>query len=168
MLNQRVMQIAAGYEDANDCNELKDDEILKLCANQSKTLATQPTISRSENKVNTRELYKMAKVFVDQFIASYASGPKIIILGPDDTNSFTYGQQELTLFNNYFGDYCYMPLHIYEGFSGKLISTILKPGRRNKSINVFAILKRTIMYLSKQWPNTMIIMRGDSHFAQKN
>ena len=77
MLSQRVMQIAAGYEDANDCNELKDDEILKLCTNQSKALATQPTISRFENKVNTKELYKMAKVFVDQFIASYASEPKI-------------------------------------------------------------------------------------------
>jgi hypothetical protein len=75
----------------------------------------------------------MAKVFVDQFIASYASEPEIIILNPDDTNSFTYGQQELTLFNNYYGDYCYMPLHIYEDFSGKMISTILKPGRRNFS-----------------------------------
>jgi len=167
MLSQRVMQIAAGYEDANDCNELKDDDILKLCTNQSKALATQPTISRFENKVNTKELYNMAKVFVNQFIASYASEPKIIILDPDDTNSFTYGQQELTLFNNYYGDYCYMPLHIYEGFSGKLITTILKPGRRNKSINVFAILRRIIMYLREQWPNTMIIVRGDSHFCSK-
>ena len=167
MLSQRVMQIAAGYEDANDCNVLKDDEILKLCANQEKTLATQPTISRFENKVNTKELYSMAKVFVDHFIASYESEPKIIILDPDDTNSFTYGQQELTLFNNYYGDYCYMPLHIYEGFSGKLITTILKPGRRNKSVHVFAILRRIIMHLRKHWPSTMIIVRGDSHFCSK-
>jgi hypothetical protein len=167
MLSQRVMQIAAGYEDANDCNVLKDDEILKLCANQDKALATQPTISRFENKVNTKELYNMAKVFVDQFMASYESEPGIIILDPDDTNSFTYGQQELTLFNNYYGDYCYMPLHIYEGFSGKLITTILKPGRRSKSVNVFSILRRIIMYLREQWPNTMIIVRGDSHFLLK-
>lgn len=167
MLSQRVMQIAAGYEDANDCNVLRDDEILKICANQEKSLATQPTISRFENKVNTKELYNMAKVFVDQFIASYESEPKIIILDPDDTNSFTYGQQELTLFNNYYGDYCYMPLHIYEGFSGKLITTVLKPGRRSKSVNVFAILRRIIMYLREQWPSTMIIVRGDSHFCSK-
>ncbi|MCD6543227.1 MAG: IS1380 family transposase, partial [Flavobacteriaceae bacterium] len=166
MLSQRVMQIAAGYEDAND-NVLRDDEILKLCANQEKALATQPTISRFENKVNTKELYKMAKVFVDQFIASYESEPEIIILDPDDTSSFTYGQQELTLFNNYYGDYCYMPLHIYEGFSGKLIATVLKPGRRSKSVNVFAILRRIIMYLREQWPSTMIIVRGDSHFCSK-
>lgn len=167
MLNQRVMQIAAGYEDANDCNVLNDDEILKLCANQEKALATQPTISRFENMVNTKELYKMAKVFVDQFMASYESEPRIIILDPDDTSSFTYGQQELTLFNNYYGDYCYMPLHIYEGFSGKLITTILKPGRRSKSVNVFSILRRIIMYLREQWPDTMIIVRGDSHFCSK-
>ena len=167
MLSQRVMQIAAGYEDANDCNVLKNDELLKLCTNQEKALATQPTISRFENKVNTKELYKMAKVFVDQFIASYESEPEIIILDPDDTNSFTYGQQELTLFNSYYGDYCYMPLHIYEGFTGKLITTILKPGRRNKSVNVFAILNRIIMYLRQHWPNTMIIVRGDSHFCSK-
>jgi len=167
MLSQRVMQIAAGYEDANDCNVLNEDEILKLCANQEKALATQPTISRFENKVNTKELYNMAKVFVDQFMASYESEPGIIILDPDDTNSFTYGQQELTLFNNYYGDYCYMPLHIYEGFTGKLITTILKPGRRSKTVNVFAILKRIIIYLRERWPNTMIIVRGDSHFCSK-
>lgn len=167
MLSQRVMQIAAGYEDANDCNVLNDDEILKLCANQEKALASQPTISRFENKVNTKELYNMAKVFVDRFMASYESEPGIVILDPDDTNSFTYGQQELTLFNNYYGDYCYMPLHIYEGFSGKLITTILKPGRRSKSVNVFSILKRIIIYLREQWPDTMIIVRGDSHFCSK-
>lgn len=167
MLKQRIMQIAAGYEDANDCNTLKDDEILKVCANHQQTLATQPTMSRFENQAGKKELYLMAKAFVDNFIASYESAPGIIIIDSDDTNSFTYGQQELTLFNSYYGDYCYMPLHIYEGFSGKLITTILKPGRRSKSVNVFAVLRRIIAYLRKHWPNTMIILRGDSHFCSK-
>ena len=167
MLTQRIMQIAAGYEDANDCNALKNDGVFKICANQDRSLATQPTMSRFENKVNSKELYNMAKVFVDQFISLYQTEPGIIILDPDDTNSITYGQQELTLFNNYYGDYCFMPLHIYEGFSGKLITTILKPGRRSKSLDVFSILKRIITYLRDQWPNTMIILRGDSHFCSK-
>ena len=167
MLSQRVMQIAAGYEDANDCNLMRDDGILKVCANQQSALATQPTMSRFENNVNSKELYNMAKTFVDQFIASYESEPGIIILDPDDTDSVTYGQQQLTLYNSYYGDYCFMPLHIYEGFTGKLITTILKPGRRSKSLNVFSILKRIITYLRNQWPNTMIIVRGDSHFCSK-
>jgi hypothetical protein len=60
-----------------------------------------------------------------------------------------------------------MPLHIYEGITGKLITTILKPGRRSKNINVYAILKRVIEHLRKSWKNTTIIVRGDSHFCCK-
>lgn len=167
MLRQRIMQIAAGYEDANDCNTLKDDGMMKVCANRQQTLATQPTMSRFENQADNKQLYKMAVAFLDNFIASYASPPKVIIIDSDDTNSFTYGQQELALFNNYYGDYCFMPLHVYEGISGKLITTILKPGRRSKSVNVFAILKRIIDYLRKHWPNTLIVFRGDSHFCSR-
>jgi hypothetical protein len=167
MLRQRIMQIAAGYEDGNDCNTLRDDGIIKICAKQEKSLATQPTMSRFENQPTSTELYKMAKVFVDNFIASYAEQPGIVILDADDTSALTYGQQELALFNTYYGDNCYMPLHIYEGLTGKLITTILKPGRRSKSLNVFAITRRLIEYLRKQWPKTIIILRGDSHFCSK-
>src|SRR5690606_1257781 len=73
----------------------------------------------------------------------------------------------LTLFNNYYGGYCFMPLHIYEGLSGKLITSILKPGRRSKSADVFGILRRLIEYLRKSWPDTLIILRGDSHFCSR-
>ena len=99
----------------------------------------------------------MAVAFLDNFIASYANEPGVIIIDSDDTNSFTYGQQELALFNNYYGDYCFMPLHVYEGISGKLITTILKPGRKSKSINVFAILKKIIGYLRERWSNTLMV-----------
>jgi len=61
-----------------------------------------------------------------------------------------------------------MPLHIYGGLSGKLITTILKPGRRNKQNNVASLLKKLVRYLRAQWPGTMIIVRGDSHFASKD
>lgn len=167
MLRQRVMQIAAGYEDANDCNSLKNDGILKICSGQEHSLATQPTMCRLENLPGKKELYNMAKVFVDNFIASYPKAPGLIILDCDDTSALIYGQQELALFNTYYGDHCYMPLHIYEGLSGKLITTILKPGRRSKSINVFSLMKKLINYLEEYWPDTLIILRGDGHFCSK-
>ncbi len=167
MMKQRVMQIAAGYEDANDCNALRNDGILKVCAGQEQALAAQPTMCRLENLPGPKELYNMAKVFIDNFIASYPKAPGIIILDCDDTSALTYGQQELSLFNTYYGDYCYMPLHIYEGFSGKLVTTILKPGRRSKSLNVFSLVKKLVNYLGEYWPNTLIILRGDSHFCSK-
>lgn len=167
MLKQRVMQIAAGYEDANDCNSLKNDGILKICSGQEHSLATQPTMCRLESLPGPKELYNMARVFVDNFIDSYPKAPDLIILDCDDTSALIYGQQELAFYNTYYGDHCYMPLHIYEGLSGKLITTILKPGRRSKSINVFSLMKKLISYLHEYWPNTLIILRGDGHFCSK-
>ncbi len=171
MIAQRVFQIAAGYEDANDSNTLKDDAILKLCSDRmpesQNSLASQSTMCRLENTPKARELYQMGESFLDNFISSYKSEPPIIILDCDDTNINAYGQQQEIIFNNYYGEYCFMPLHIYEGLSGKLITTILKPGRRSKTSNVFGILKRIITRIRSIWANTVIVVRGDSHFCCK-
>lgn len=42
-----------------------------------------------------------------------------IIIDADDTNADTYGAQQLTLFNAYYGEYCYMPLLLFEGAAAK-------------------------------------------------
>jgi len=168
IVSQRVYQIAAGYEDANDCNFLRNDAILKICAGQlpetDNDLASQPTMSRFENSLSHTELYRIAKMFVLKFIKSYTTIPYVIILDADDTNNNAYGNQLQIEFNNYYKEKCYMPLHIYEGITGNLITTILKPGRRSKSVNVYAILKRIIKLLREYWPDTLILLRGDAHF----
>jgi len=121
---QRVCQIVAGYEDANDCDKLRCDTILKMSVGRlpdtGAALASQPTMTRFENTPRAKDLYNIAKVFVDQFIESYPVEPPVIIIDCDDTNSNTHGGQQLLLFNDYYGEYCYMPLHIYEGLSGTL------------------------------------------------
>ena len=169
MLTQRVFQIAAGYEDCNDYDDLRNDMILKTCAGRlpqsGLELASQPTMSRLENSVGYKDLYRMGEEILDNFIESYPDEPPLIIIDCDDTNNDTYGQQELSLFNNYYHGYCYMPLHIYEGLSGKLITTILKPGRRNKQSDVASLLQKIIGHIREEWSNTMIIVRGDGHFA---
>lgn len=50
MHRQRIMQIAAGYEDANDCNALRHDGVMKISAGQEQSLANQPTMSRFEKQ----------------------------------------------------------------------------------------------------------------------
>ena len=54
LLSQRVFQIAAGYEDCNDCNDLREDMILKMCAGRlpqtDNDLASQPTMSRRHER----------------------------------------------------------------------------------------------------------------------
>lgn len=168
MLSQRIFQIAAGYEDADDCDLLRSDDIFKISCGRlpaDNALSSQPTMSRFENAPCNRDLYRIAEAFLQNFISSYAARPEVIILDADDTNTETHGAQQLALFNQFYGGYCLMPLHIYEGASGKLVTTILKPGSRSKNVNVFAILRRIVQRLRAVWPDTTIIIRGDSHFC---
>ena len=89
-------------------------------------------MTRLENDVRRSDLYRLAQAFVDGFIASYKHAPEYIILDIDDTDDATHGAQQYSLFNAYYNEHCFMPLHIYEGQSGKLITTILRPGRTMK------------------------------------
>ncbi len=169
LLMQRVSQIASGNEDANDCDSLRDDPIFKMVANRlpetGDALGSQPTMSRFENTISRPTLYRIAKVFVDNFVKSYETQPDIVVLDFDDTEDKVYGHQQLTLFNNYYDDYCYLPLHVYEGLSGKLITTILKPGKRSNGKQMLAIVKRIITQLRARWADTIIVFRGDGHFS---
>lgn len=165
LLRQRVFQIAAGYEDGNDSDTLRDDPILKLSCDSQESLASQPTICRFENAPGNKTLYRMAQVFLDIFIASYEQAPEGIVIDMDDTDDLTHGAQQLSLFNAYHGDYCYMPLHIYEGKSGKLITTILRPGKRPSGKEAVSILKRIIQRIREAWPHVGILLRADSHYS---
>jgi hypothetical protein len=168
LIKQRVLQIAAGYEDANDSNTLRDDPIFKLLLDRlpetGAPLASQPTLSRLENRVSRTELYRMALVLLKQFIASYATAPTVLVLDVDDTEDPVHGQQEQSRYDSYYGGYCFMPLHVSEGLSGRLITTILK-AKRFTGAQMLVVLKRLVKHLRHVWPDTLLIFRGDSHFA---
>ncbi len=53
----------------------------------------------------------------------------------------THGAQQLSLFNGYYDTFCFQPLVILEGTSGKLITAILRPGKRPTGQEISAILK---------------------------
>lgn len=177
LISQRVFQIACGYEDANDSNTLRRDPAIKAACDKlpitGQNLASQSTMTRLENGIShrtrcgisRRELYEMAKALVDTFIASYDEVPEQIILDIDDTDDPTHGQQEQTSFNAYYGEHCYLPLHIYEGQTGKLILALLRPGQRPTGKQIRSILKRLVPYLKAAWPEVKIFLRADSHFS---
>ena len=169
LLRQRVFQIACGYEDANDSDDLRGDPALKTACERAPLtgadLASQPTLSRLENRVSRTDLYRLARSLLDTFIASYPKPPKKIIIDIDDTEDITHGARQLTLFNAYHHDYCYMPLHLYEGHSGRLITTVLRRGQRIQGREAAAILRRVFAAIRKAWPKVHITLRGDSHFS---
>ena len=133
MLRQRIFQIACGYPDANDSDSLKSDPAFKVAVGRDPLadadLASQPTISRLENTVSVRDLLRIGYALMDQFIASYAKPPEAIVLDMDPTADTVYGHQQLALFNAFEDEYCFMPFHVYEGQTGKLITTVLRPGK---------------------------------------
>ena len=120
LLTQRVVQICHGYEDANDCDALRCDPAFKAAVDRlplsGMDLASQPTMSRLENRVSRTDLYRMARALVDTFIASYDRPPEAILLDIDDTDDPTHGAQQLTLFNGYYQEKCYLG---YQADSGK-------------------------------------------------
>ena len=65
LVKQRVFQIACGYEDANDSNDLRSDPGLKTaCERLPETgddLASQPTMFRLENSVSRSDLYRIGQ-----------------------------------------------------------------------------------------------------------
>jgi hypothetical protein len=62
LLQQRVFGLACGYEDGNDAARLADDPLHKLAVGRDPltgaALASQPTVSRFENAVDPRSLYR--------------------------------------------------------------------------------------------------------------
>lgn len=170
LLAQRIFQIACGYEDGNDANSLRHDPMFKLAVERKpldpeQALASAPTFSRLENAVTARDLYRLAQAFVEQFIASYASAPDIIVLDMDHSEDITHGQQELALFNSHYDNHCYLPLFLFEGLSGKFITAALRPGKRPTGKENAMIIKRVLKLIRARWPDTRILMRGDAHFA---
>jgi hypothetical protein len=170
MLRFRLFAIAAGYEDADDCDALRSDPIFKLAVGRGpetgEPLCSQPTMSRLENRVSWRTLVRLQATLIDQFCASWAEVPARIVLDIDDTWDAVHGGQQLALFNAHHDGYGFLPIHIYEAASGKLVAAILRPGKTPSGREVRKILKHVIHRIRKHWPKVEILVRGDSHYGR--
>lgn len=169
LVRQRVFQIALGYEDADDADALRGDPALKAACERlpvtGPDLASQPTLSRLENRVSRTQLLRLAYALGEAFVTSFPTPPQQLLLDLDDTDDPVHGAQQLALFNAHYGNYCYQPLHIYDGLTGRLITTVLRPGAPPKGIDMVKILQRVVARLRAAWPAVQILVRGDSHFS---
>jgi hypothetical protein len=174
LLGQRVYQIACGYEDCNDADDLRKDWGYKTALGRrpqsDRDLASQPTLSRFENAVNRTSLRRMAEVFVDLFVARYASAKKCqIILDFDATEDKTHGQQQLALFNGHVDHHCYLPLlvtgQVDEG-PQELLVAMLRPGNAEPAAYAKALLERLVPRLRQACPEARILFRADGGFAR--
>jgi hypothetical protein len=166
----RMFAIAAGYEDANDCATLRHDPLFKMAVGRlpetGLPLCSQPTLSRLENMPSRVALLRMMAAMIDQFCASYRQAPSSIALDIDDTLDTVHGHQQLSLFNAHYDERCFLPIHIYEGTTGKPVAVILREGKTPGGVEVRTILKHVIGRIRGHWPRVKILVRGDSHYGR--
>ena len=170
ILRPRVLAIACGYPDADDLDDLRTDPAFKLACGRlpesGDDLASQPTMSRWENAPDRRTLVRMARAMVELWCNSHRRPPRAITLDIDDTADTVHGHQQLSLFNAHHDERCFMPIHVYDADSGHCVLTILRPGKTPDGREVRAHLRRLVRRIRRHWPNTVITIRGDSHYGR--
>lgn len=168
MTRMRVYGILAGYEDQNDHDALRSDAVFKLLAGRSPEdddLASQPTLSRFENAIGPKSLFRLQDVLIDQFIASFDEPPRHLTLDIDTYDDATHGEQQLTFFHGYYDQYQYLPRVITCAENDLVVMVVLLFGTASPSLAVVDDLRYLVARLRAVWPDVRISIRADSGFA---
>ena len=170
MIRARVFAIACGYEDGNDLDRLRADPAFKLACGRlpdtGRDLCSQPTLSRLENAPRLREAIRLSYLLVDLWMDSYPRAPGAVTLDIDDTVDVVHGRQQFSLFNAYYDEYCFLPIHVYDTERSRPVAVVLRPGKTPSGVEVRAQLRRLVRHIRRRWPHTRITFRGDSHYAR--
>jgi Transposase DDE domain group 1 len=177
LLAQRVFSIACGYPDANDSARLSSDPIHKLLLDrdpvEGQDLASQPTLSRFENGVGVKELYRMGKALARSVIRRHAKRLRRrayrVTLDLDPTDDPTHGAQQLSFFNGYYDSWCYLPVMGFVSFNEEaeqyLCAAVLRPGNATASVGAVGLLRRLVGMIRSYFPGVTIRVRLDGGFA---
>lgn len=191
LIKQRVMGLALGYEDLNDHDTLRHDPLLALLSDHPDVagqrrkrardtgcaLAGKSTLNRLELTpldANEASRYKkivadpdaMDALLVDLFLEAYATPPDEIILDVDATDDPVHGQQEGRFFHGYYRQYCYLPLYIF--CDEHLLWARLRQADQDGAAGTKEELARIIARVRRRWPQTRMIVRGDSGFCRED
>ena len=161
-LKQRVFMMMLGYEDANDVTHLQHDPLFKDVLQGD--LASQPTISRFENSLDKHSIFELGNAWVDHYVLSL-SGRKRIVIDVDATDDPTHGNQQMSMFNGYYGQFMLNELFFHDGETGQIILPVLRPGNSHSNKWYVGILKRIIIKIRNTYPEMEIVIRTDSGFS---
>lgn len=163
MVKQRVYLMMQGYEDCNDEEYLQNDIVLQEVLGGQ--LVSQPTLSRLENSFDRKSVYKISEDFVNRYVEGLSEDQKEVILDVDGTDDEAHGNQQLALFNGYYGQYMYHPIVIHDGQTGALILAVLRPGNCHSNRGFVSIIKRIVEKIRAKLPEVKITIRGDCGFS---
>jgi hypothetical protein len=177
LIRQRVFGIACGYADCNDAARLADDPIQKLLVGRDpvagQALASQPTLSRFENGIGPKALYRMGEALAEAVIERQRrrlrGKARRITIELDPTDDPTHGAQQLSLFNGHYDTWCYLPVAGFIQFDAEpeqyLFTCVLRPGNAPAKLGAIGILARVIERLRAAFPKAGLLVRLDGGFA---
>lgn len=176
MLRQRIYGIACGYADCNDAARLRDDPLHKLLvgrdSEKGEALSSQPTLSRFENSIDRKELYRMGESLCRRVLDRHRrrlKKVKRVRIDLDSTDDPTHGNQQMSLFNAHYDSYCYLPMLGFVSFDGEsdhyLVAAVLRPGNASTRQGAIGILWRLMREIRKRWRKAIIEVRLDGGFA---
>jgi len=169
LVRQRLFAIAQGYEDNNDAATLAKDPAFKIMAGKAPEsdgdLASQPTLSRLENRVTAKDLRRLCDGLLELYLKTHPGPRKVIVLDMDGTDDPTHGRQQLSFFHGYYEEHMYHPLLVFDGRDGFPLAAALRPGDAHASHGALAVLTRLIKKLKQAYPGALILFRADAGFA---
>ncbi len=177
LVAQRVYGLACGYADCNDAARLADDPIHKALLGRDPIagacLASQSTLSRFENAVGPRDLYRFGEALADSVIRRHRKRlrgkARRITIDLDPTDDPTHGQQQLSFFNGYYDNWCYLPVLGFISFNNEveqyLFAAVLRPGNVTAKVGAVGLLRRVIDRLRAAFPRARLFVRLDGGFA---
>lgn len=171
LLRQRVLQVMAGYEDANDCDRLADAPVFQAATGRLKcedeTNASQPTMSRLENHLDACDVVRLNRELLEGYIDEHqVDPPDSIILDIDGTPASTHGDQQRALFDRHRSQRMYFPLMLCDGRTGELLAVRLRSGRASDKHRAKPMIRRVVNRLKEAFPATSIRFRADAGFTE--
>jgi len=190
LVAQRVYAIALGHEDVNDHDTLRLDPLLAALVgkadpkgakrsrtrDEGKGLAASSTLHRLElahPDIAPDDRYKrialeggeVDDLLVTLFLEAHEAAPAEVILDFDATDDRIHGKQQGRFYHGYYDGYCYLPLYVFAG--DHLLGARLRTADRDGADGTLDELERIVPRIREAWPETRIIVRGDSGFCRE-
>src|ERR1035438_4247522 len=134
---------------------------------EGRELASQPTLSRFENGVGVKELYRVGEFLAESVIRRHAQRLRHrayrVTIDLDPTDDPTHGAQQLSFFNGHYDTWCYLPVMGFVSFNDEaeqyLCAAVLRPGNVTAAVGAVALLRRLVRMIRHHLPGVQIRIR---------
>jgi len=186
LVAQRLLGLAAGYEDLNDHNLLRLDPLFAVAVgkedplgsgrapqDQGKALASASTLNRLElgnnKKSRCHKISADHEAIEDNLLEmGVRCLPKHsleVVIDLDATDDPLHGHQEGRFFHGFYGCYCYLPLFAFVG--SVPLWAQLRTSEGDAARGAVDALQKIVAAVRKRCRKARIIVRADSGFCRE-